>query len=700
MRRKHEAVLCGTIGPATILTVLFTSAVGCNDDSNNTAAFRSPPVVAVTTPLVAAITTTPVAAATDDAFRAAAGCPDCTVIARSTVTLPLTGKAIVQAKLISPAGPATYRIALDGGGNSVDTTSLLAAEGAAKISRQSKLRDSVYARSTMSSSELVPVSIWADVVGDHDPREQMRSDANFRATRLAQNASRLQTGTSKVTAWLDANGFATHTRGADTPLITAEVPASALADLGRLDGVAIVDLRYPEVLNGFNWFDAVKAPSAQYLVSSAAGIPFCNGEGDQPDSYTYLDLSGILDSSSHPTMHARWTSELISTTAGNSMAPGAAFYLPANDLGTDGYDRYQAWTWCFSDLGIWNMNRSAGSVPTGGSGASGLLLDDMALDYYAVNWPYPLITASAGNCVDGYGGGVDCITGSPVNGAYTDNRSYNTLIVGSSDGDGSPQTSDDFMSDFSQYINPVTTNNDFELPNLVAPGSDIYDYNIDSVSVEDAGTSASSAITMGAALLMETMDSSLTYYPEVEKALMMDASTHPLDGTRPEALGGGQDLRQGAGLLNSQNAIEYANPTYAIGPSATASALGHWAQYYDFSTDFPGGISAPYNIAATISGRLRAVIAWDATASGCSSADGNGCTGDVIDADLDLHILKYVSGSWQEACGSVTWDSSWELCDIPVNAGDLYEAVIVKNATNASGTYLGIAWSNYDPSSE
>ena len=49
---------------------------------------------------------------------------------------------------------------------------------------------------------------------------------------------------------------------------------------------------------------------------------------------------------------------------------------------------------------------------------------------------------------------------------------------------------------------------------------------------------------------------------------------------------------------------------------------------------------------------------------------------------------------------SSTWDSSWEICDIAVSAGEVYKAELVKGSVNAAGTYVGIAWNNYDPSSE
>ena len=58
-----------------VAALLASAVASCNNESRET--------TSVASPIVAAIT--------DDSFRAASTCPDCTVTARSTVTLPLTG---------------------------------------------------------------------------------------------------------------------------------------------------------------------------------------------------------------------------------------------------------------------------------------------------------------------------------------------------------------------------------------------------------------------------------------------------------------------------------------------------------------------------------------------------------------------------------------------------------------------------------
>jgi hypothetical protein len=203
---------------------------------------------------------------------------------------------------------------------------------------------------------------------------------------------------------------------------------------------------------------------------------------------------------------------------------------------------------------------------------------------------------------------------------------------------------------------------------------------------------------------MKNRDSSFGYWPEMMRATILTASTHPVDGAVRTTFIGVSDRKQGAGLLNAAAAIDLADSSKLVsGPNnATATSKGRDVQWYDFSSSFPNyGVSDPYNILTSYSGRLRVVITWDASFQSCSqSMDGSGCTTDVLDADLDLWVSKWNGSGWDIVCGSSSWDSSWELCDLAVGAGEQYRASVVLNAANAAGTYIGIAWNNYDPNSE
>jgi hypothetical protein len=640
-------------------------------------------------------------------------------VARFTTTLPLTGRTFTEAKLMSDRrGP--HSVALDPAGNAVDPQALRAGEGGAKIALQGRLRDDVYALSIASTSELVPVSIWADFSDEH--LQTRLASADVLASHEALVLSKLQTVTSKITAWLDKRGFPTYERGLSLPVITADVPAVALTELGRLDGVAFVEVRHPRKPAGTGtncstmstncspWFDTVKLAGAQAIVPSASNQRWCNGEGWVPSS-SLLPAVAIFDNTVGVSGHTTWVSEILSATASAESAPGAAIYSAATGLSSDADKAYQAWNWCMSTQGVDNMNNSFSNNDD--LAGHGLGAYDMAFDWYVWRSPYPFIVGVASDCEDpsGYlvncssGGPTDssCSAGSPTNDGYVGSRSYNGLIVGAANDTVTPLA----MACFSPFKNPATAHGDFELPNLVAPGEAVasasavpYPGYPDTIGW---GTSASAPIVTGTALLMKQLDPNLVYWPEMMRAALLTASTRTVDGPRTTQLtAGGSDIKQGAGLLNAATAVSLADSSFVTQPNTVPLPVGRNDLWYDFTADFTADVSLPYNILTERSGRLRVVIAWDASVGFCDQLhmDGSGCTSDVLDADLDLWVSKWTGSGWQRVCMSYTYDSSWELCDVSVNANEQYKAEIIKNATVATGTYVGIAWNNYDPNSE
>jgi hypothetical protein len=637
------------------------------------------------------------AALTDDAFRTAAACAGCSDVRRSNqVVLPLTGRKFTRAKLLGADGSHKGAIALDERGATVDADALVAAEGARVIARQGKLRDELHALSRTSAKGLVPVWIWADVREDFPPKELLLVNSAVRDAYEAKRVADVRAATSKIIRWLDERGYTIHEREANSPAVLADVPVSALAEIGRLDGVAVAGYRIADRPAATDaWFDTVKATAAQRIVASAAGQKFCNAEGYQPDDYSRLSLPFAYQLASPggaSSPHTRWTTELVAgqrqppALGGKllAVAPNATIYIANSDQFPGGDPG--VWEWCWGQ----SANAMNESVQTS-LAAGGLTAKDMTTDYYVKHSPYPLITMSAGNCSSG---NVTAACAS-VTDRTVGNRGFNFLVVGASNDKGTTGTGDDSIADFSAWTNWQSPHHDYELPHLVAPGVDI-----DSASAFNGGTSASAPITLGALLLARTRDAIYGSWPEMARASVLATATRPVDGVRTTSISGATDLKQGAGLLNVNALVTLAASANLLAPNSAAAKMGHWAATYTFSTDFPGGSSAPYFIKATTTGRVRAVISWDSTAVGCSTVDGTGCTGDALDADLDLVLSKMVNGQWVVQCYSSSWDSSWELCDVPATNGDNFKVHINPASTTATSTYLGIAWYNYATSSE
>jgi hypothetical protein len=115
----------------------------------------------------------------------------------------------------------------------------------------------------------------------------------------------------------------------------------------------------------------------------------------------------------------------------------------------------------------------------------------------------------------------------------------------------------------------------------------------------------------------------------------------------------------------------------------------------DFSSDFDAN-GYWRNLFKTgpveVTWRMRCVIAWDATPGGCDE-NGDNCTGSQLDADLDLEVID--DSTQQVLARSNTYDSSWEMVDVPVTVGNSYTFRVTKAATYNTWTVIGIAWAGH-----
>jgi hypothetical protein len=250
---------------------------------------------------------------------------------------------------------------------------------------------------------------------------------------------------------------------------------------------------------------------------------------------------------------------------------------------------------------------------------------------------------------------------------------------------GTTTVFDDTQAGFSSWRNPTSLHGDFELPNVVAPG-----VNVDAAGqINLSGTSFSAPITTGAVMLAARADmGTFSFWPEMLRAVAIATAVHNVDGAALTRLPTA-DIRDGAGLVNSFYATYLGQPSNYRAPGSAAASMGRHRKTLFFSNDFDalGNGFDVYRIQAASTGRMRVAIAFDSTGS-CGSS---GCT-DVLDADLDLHVRN---SAGQLVCTSVTFDSSWEVCDFPVTAGQTFTARLKKFATNAPSTYFGIAWLNW-----
>jgi hypothetical protein len=279
--------------------------------------------------------------------------------------------------------------------------------------------------------------------------------------------------------------------------------------------------------------------------------------------------------------------------------------------------------------------------------------------------------------------------------AYMTNRGFNTLIVGASNTVGDTNLGNDTVGGLSSWKNPSSTHNDRELPYLVAPGDPV------GVATEvgcSSGTSFATPQVASAAMMVSSRDSMFSVWPEMVRATIMATAVHNVDAGAFVALGflGTGDLKDGVGALQAAWAVDLANVSNRRSPGAGSASKGRWGMTLSFST-FQSGYGPSWNVSVAVTGRLRAALAWDATATVCSPEGLGSCNTDTLDADLELYLYDSMNNL---VSYSNSWDSSWEAIDIPVTAGQTYRLQIYKTSQNYPTTYAGIAWYNYQVGTE
>ncbi len=607
----------------------------------------------------------------DDAFKAAAGCSACAIVNKRQLNLPLTKVVAVSAKLFDGEQPHVVTLLADG--VTADEQSLLRNEREAHIATYGKLTPDLYERlRSQSQAPAITVAIWQNVMDSRPNRnnpDEVKASEDAIAAQLTNSSTRILNKLATVSATVRAPGTT-------SPLIIATLPSSAIEDVAALPEVAAIGTADPPVPTGPVWYDTIGGDTA-HLYGTGTNVHICNAEFKQPDDYSLLNVSGIRVPSGPTLDHTRWTSGIMKNINSpvDSLAPDALMYID-NDDGTNWY--YIVSNWCSaSPQRASYINRSFIS-DSGEPGPSSVV--DWYWDWLAMRYPFPLVISSAGN--QGQIAGADTVM----------NRNYNGLIVGGSDTMQTSSVADDivwggYSTPAASWRNPATTWNDYELPNLMAPAS----YPVTAVGFSGSATSAAAPQVTGAAAIVGKVGTGLLSWPEGVRAILMaTAVPQPVDAPQFDTLSLRGDRATGVGILNAGAAAWLAQDqnkwTNAAKPSGyytfTCITYANFVNY-EWTTKFTTG---------PIWGRLRAVIAWDGTSGGCGP-DGSGCTGSVLDADLDLEVLDTTTGSsnW-----SSTFDSSYEAVDFPVVSGHSYEISVWSGVFhNTYGTCIGVAWYNY-----
>ncbi|MBI2390058.1 MAG: fibronectin type III domain-containing protein [Deltaproteobacteria bacterium] len=620
-------------------------------------------------------------------FRAAAACPTCAVLHSARLNLPETKVKAASAKLRAPDG--TFRgVTIDDGDHVHDERVLLAAERSAASAKYGKLRPELFQWvAKASASDRAWVWIRVRVALDMARREDVAKP--WPAEARAKVASTVAAATGPVEAWIKKNAPEVRFGDGGGPILRAELTAAQVQALASLPQVAELGTdQYPGSRAGEPWgsssqWGATLRLAQAHALGLGSGATVCVKENTRPDALTASRLQ--IDLWANPTgatsSHAGWTTGLIRNTDPSpytSVAPLARILM--GNWSTDASSSIDVFC---SNNGAPTMSYShsmsgASAGPLGGT--------DMQHDWLAKTPPWSLVVAASGD--------IDWWTGD----AYVGNRGFNGLVVGGVMDMNTADRSDDLFDESSAWLNPTTAHNDYELPHVAAPTS------ATAVGVSSAGTSAGTAMVSGMAALIDGLAGDLVGWPEGKRAVVLATATGRADQglfTRLDWL----DDKIGAGVVDAYQAADLAAMSNSVSSAGNVSATnGRFGSSLWFASDVTNGyVNHTWKVPVTQNGRLRVALAWDASAN-CSGTGGT-CQGDVIDADLDLHIYRTTAAGYEisgtEVCSSATYDSTWEACDISVAAGETYLIAIGMWSSNALSTYYGLAWYQYrQPSGE
>jgi hypothetical protein len=267
---------------------------------------------------------------------------------------------------------------------------------------------------------------------------------------------------------------------------------------------------------------------------------------------------------------------------------------------------------------------------------------------------------------------------------------WNTLSVGSYWDHDTGLRGDDTESSFTEFRNPTDPNSGrtVEKPDVTAMGGEGTSsscFGVETTGVgggvgkSTCGTSFSAPDT--AALAADVTQAIGAGRPEAVKAIVMAGATHNIvDGasylicsTSPFP----GDCQDGAGAIDAGQAIN------------NVAAPGNWA--FDFLTDASFPSSSHLDRAATLTAGVpaRAVLAWDSTAT-CANPGGGNCAGDVLNADIDLHVID---PNGNLVTGAFSFQNSAEVVDFTPTVSGTYTIRAFSFRFDAgSSTFLGMAW--------
>jgi hypothetical protein len=268
------------------------------------------------------------------------------------------------------------------------------------------------------------------------------------------------------------------------------------------------------------------------------------------------------------------------------------------------------------------------------------------------------VVKSAGNTTPGAG-----CRDLPQDGTITSpGLAYNVITVGGFDDRNTPAWSDDTVYECSSFLNPRSTHNDREKPDLAAPAVNINVVAPGPAKLQDVtGTSIAAPMVVGASALLIEKNGMLSVWPEIIRAALMATADHNIEGaTRLSDI-------DGAGGMNAAAAVDL------------IAQQNRWnGLRYDCAGPFSVDLAT---LSAGANTQHRVVLSWD-------SDPAFSRYGSAPSADIDLQI-RDANGNL--IATSMRWDATNEIVEFDTRHPGTFTLQAVRFRCDLP-TWLGWAW--------
>lgn len=649
---KRSSIFCSSILRSAILVTLGACAVlpACSDDPADTGSNDTLDLEAA--PTARAVLPEPeldALALGHLTRRMALDASSVRQLGAVTTRLSATGRVIREMKVENLRDGTIAGIAVDERGQEVDTVALQREEEAARASIERRADAPLAALlEEAASDDLIEVTIWLNAPAadlperpGQDSRPTRRDRDRLREEVRSRRAAQVRAVAEPVHERLARLGFAAEA-DEHAPILRATLPASVVEEFRSWEEI---DRMYLPVQVENAMYSERLAIYAHWVHSRgfAGGLePVAVVEvGGQIDTANPF-LSGITQDTTfsclHP--HAAAVSGMIRSTDGveTGIAPGANLWIGGSCGGhsaelEDRSNAAAAW-------GARAFNLSFGGYESGNLSSLDRFYDNLVFNQWRTVVP---AAGNAGNT--GY--------------VATPGTAYNVITVGSFD------EATGAISSFSSGVDPVSAHADREKPEVAAPGENVVSTinGIPWLGNTGSGTSYAAPMVTGTAALMMDRLSSLEFWPEAVRAIIMASATHNIEGaTRLSELDGAGGIYSDhaddivSGLRGSWRGLGYTCASGATTQAATAY--------------FNAGVNT------------RVVLSWNTDPSYASYTS-------LPSADLDL-VVKDPNGAI--VASSASWDNTYEIVEFIAPVAGNYSIEVSKYRCDLSPRYAAVAW--------